>query len=172
MSIVKKQTIALGLLLLTALPLLFAAGVFITQSILQQQRRMRFRTETMVTIQLSASEIIWVKQGKEILHDGKLFDVKSINTSGKLIALTGFYDHKEDKLVKALKEIVEQNEDGNSPVKNFLVKFLFYPKSNDVNIFSIKNYWAIKKHRFRVYSDVITRLVYPAPAPPPKFSLL
>lgn len=96
----KKQTTALGFLILTALPLFYAAGIFIKQTILQQQRRMRFKTETLVTIQLPASEIVWVKQGKEILHNGQMFDVKSLKASGSIVELTGFYDHKEDKLIK------------------------------------------------------------------------
>lgn len=169
MHSVKKQTTALGLLLLTALPLFFAAGFFIKQTILQQQRRERFETESLQTIKISTTKIVWVKAEKEILHDGKLFDVKSFKTSGTVVELTGFYDHQEDKLVKQIKGLVQQKEDGSNPVNQLLVKFLFYPKNNEVNIFSIQNNWEIVKHQFPVYSEVITRLVYPAPAPPPKF---
>lgn len=169
MCSVKKQTTAFALLMLTALPLFFAAGVFIKQTILQQQRRERFETESLQTIRLSATEIVWVKAGKEILHDGKLFDIKSFKTSGTTVELIGFYDHKEDILVKQIKELNQQKEDGSNPVNQLLVKFLFYPKNNEVNIFSIQNNWKIVKHQFPVYSEVITRLVYPAPAPPPKF---
>lgn len=167
----KKQTTALGFLILTALPLFYAAGIFIKQTILQQQRRMRFKTETLVTIQLPASEIVWVKQGKEILHNGQMFDVKSLKTSGSIVELTGFYDHKEDKLIKKIKGLAEQDKDG-SLIHQLLVKFMFYPKNNDADIISIQSNWVTTTNRFAVYSELITHLVYTAPAPPPKTSLL
>ncbi|HQW82917.1 MAG TPA: hypothetical protein PK987_00565 [Ferruginibacter sp.] len=169
MSFFKKQTTALGFILLTALPLFFAAGIFIKQTILHQQRRVRFKTEKIETIRLSVSEIVWVKKGKEILHEGKLFDVKSFKTSGTIAEFTGFYDLKEDKLVKKLIGLIEQNDDASNLVNQVLITFVFYPKNNEVNIITIQNSWEIIKHQFPVFSEVITRLVYPAPAPPPKF---
>lgn len=169
MRSVKKQTTALTLLMLTALPLFFAAGIFIKQTVLQQQIRQRFETETLQTINISATDIVWVKPGKEILNNGKLFDVKSFKTLGIIVELTGFYDHKEDKLVNQIKRLIEKKEDSSNPVNQLVVKFLFYPKNSELNIFSIQNNWEIVKHQFPVYSEVITSLVYPAPVPPPKF---
>ena len=72
----KRQTTALGLLLLAALPVLISVGFFVKQSIIHRQREKRFEQEILQTITVSSKEVIWLKAGKEILHDGKMFDVK------------------------------------------------------------------------------------------------
>ena len=164
----KRQTTAIALMLLTTLPIVISVNMFVRQSIIQEQREERFNQEQLQTITISSAEIIWLKDGKEILHDGKLFDVKSFKNKDANVELTGFYDQKEDKLAKEIKGFVQQKEDSGSKADYLVVKFLFSPKYNEVSIFSIENSWQITKRQFPFYADAINEVSHPASAPPPK----
>lgn len=168
MASFKKQTTAIALMLLTALPVFISVNMFVRQSIIQEQREERFNQEKLQTITISSAEIIWLKAGKEILHDGKLFDVKSFKNNGTNLELTGFYDQKEDKLVKEIKGFVQQKEDSDRKADYLVVKFLFSPKYNEVSIFTIENNWQLIKRQFPVYAEINIEASYPAVAPPPK----
>lgn len=169
MQPLKKQITALGLLLLVALPLLLSVCIFVKQSLLQNQRKQRFETEELQTVTVSSKKINWVKAEKEILIDGKLFDVKSFKTSGSNIVLTGFYDHKEDNLVKHIKNLSQQKNDSNDSANQLAVKFLFCPTYKEPITFSLQNNWQIVAHKFPVYTEVISSMAYPTIAPPPKY---
>ena len=165
----KKQITALGLLLLVALPLLLSVCIYLKQTILQNQRKQRFETEQLQTITVLCEKTVWVKAEKEILIDGKLFDVRSFKTSGPNIVLTGFYDNKEDHLVKHIKNVNQQKNDTNGLANQLAVKFLFCPNYKESITFSIQNNWQIVVRKFPVYSDVISNMTYPTIAPPPKY---
>ena len=166
----KKQITAFGLLLIVVLPIFLSVGLYIKQLGLQNQRKQRFDTELMQTITVAAEKLVWVKAEKEILINNKLFDVNFFEKIGTNIVLTGFYDHKEDKLVKHIKDFNEQKNDTSSPINQLTVKFLFYPKYNEVNSFSLQNNsWQIITRQFPVYTENLTELTYPVPAQPPKY---
>lgn len=169
MQLLKKQTTALGLLLLVALPLLLSVCIFVKQNILQSQRKQRFETELLQTITVSSENINWEKPGKEILINGKLFDVKSFKTSGPNIVLTGFYDHKEDNLVKHIKDLSQQKNNSRGPADQLAVKFLFCANYKESITFSIQNNWQIIACKFPVYAEAVSSMSYPAVAPPPKY---
>ena len=168
MAFFKKQTTAIALMLLTALPVFISVNMFVRQSIIQEQREERFNQEQLQTITISSAEIIWLKAGKEILHDGKLFDVKSFRSNGTYLELTGFYDQKEDKFVKEIKGFFQQKEDSGSKADYLVVKFLFSPKYNEVITFTIENNWQLFKRQFPVYAEINLEASYPTAAPPPK----
>lgn len=165
----KKQITTVILLLLIAVPLLLPVVIAVKQNVLQRQRKDRFESEFLQTINISAEKILWIKPGKEILTDGKLFDVKSFKISGKTVTFTGFYDSKEDKLVRHIWDIHHQKKDSGNPLDYLTIKFLFYPKYNHTNNFLIQNNWQMIASQYPVYSETISLLSYPIVAPPPKY---
>lgn len=165
----KKQIMTLILLLLTAFPLFLSVGLVIKQKIIQFHREERFESEFLQTITVSAEKIFWIKPGKEILANGKLFDVESFKISGSTITLTGFFDGKEEKLVKDIGDINQQKKDSKSPLNHLAIKFLFYPKYNHVNNFLIHNNWQIIAGHYPVYTEAISWLSHPITSPPPKY---
>ncbi|MEP7237344.1 MAG: hypothetical protein ABI685_05755 [Ferruginibacter sp.] len=159
----------MGLLLLVALPLVISVCIFFKQTTLQNQRKQRFETEELQTITVSSEKINWIKHEKEIAIDGKLFDVESFKTSGNNTIFIGFYDNKEDKLVKHIKTVNQQKNDSNGMANQLAVKFLFCPNYKESISFSIQNTWQIVAHKFPVYTEVISSMAYPTIAPPPKY---
>jgi len=169
MLTVRKQPAAFGLLLLVALPLILSVGLFIKQKVLQFQREQRFETELSQTVIVSAENISWIEEGKEILIDGNLFDVKSVKKSGKNMLLTGFFDEKEESIVKHIKDTEQQKNDSGSPLHQLSLKFSFLPNYKEFTSFSIQNIWRIISRLFPVYVESVSSMVYPAVAPPPKY---
>ena len=104
----KKNITAIGLISLLAIPLFFAVVDILTQKNLQHTRKERFKTELIQTISITKENLHWVKKEKEVIIEGKYFDVKSYTINGNNVLLTGFYDHHEDKLAGHLKELMNQ----------------------------------------------------------------
>jgi hypothetical protein len=156
MLTVKKQLTALGLLLLVALPLFLLLGLFVKQEIVQHQREQRFKTEHLQTIIISAQNIPWAKQEKEILIDGRLFDVESIKKIGANLAITGFFDHKEDKLIKRIVKLAKQKNESGSPLSQSVIKFFFSPAINSQQeICNEQGYWKFVSQQYHRFSDRI-----------------
>ncbi len=169
MLTVKKQLTAFALLLLVALPVFLSVSFYIKQQLVQHQREQRLTTELLETVIVKAEKIDWVEVGKEIRVDGKLFDVKSFKISGNRIILTGFFDSKEEKLVKHIGDIEQQKNKSGSPLNQLAVKFLFLPNYKESSPFSIQNNWQIIVSQFPVYTESISTMSYPTVAPPPKY---
>ena len=85
MLTVKKQLTAFGLLLLVALPVVLSVCTFVNQKMLHYQRQERFETEQTQTVVIAAENISWIQDGKEVMINGKLFDVESIKQVGKTL---------------------------------------------------------------------------------------
>lgn len=169
MTTAKKQFVSFGMMLLLALPLFFTVGIYIKQQLIQHRREARFKTELLKVVTVKAKEVNWVKPGKEIQVGGKLFDVKSFKQNGSNIVFTGFFDSKEDKLVRHAKEIQQQKTKSDNPVNQSVAKFLFLPIFKEPAGFTIQNNWFFIFNRFPKYTESISDIPYPAIAPPPKY---
>jgi hypothetical protein len=156
MIIVKKQIAAFVLLLLVAMPMVLLSGLLIKKKIVHYQREERFETEHLQTVIIFAQNPSWVKLEKEILIDGKLFDVKSIKKIGSNLLLTGFFDHKEDKLKKGIVTLVQHENESGNPLSQSAIKFLFFPVFNSQQeIICDAGYWRIVSQSFRRFSEKI-----------------
>ena len=169
MTTAKKQFVSLGMLLLVALPLFFSIGSHVKQQFVKHQRRNRFKTEKLETVTIKADSVDWVKAGKEIQINGKLFDIKSFKINGANIMFTGFFDSKEDKLVKHIRQIEQHKNKSGSSASQLVAKFLFLPNYKESAAFSIQNHWLIIVNHFAVYKESLCSMPYPAVAPPPKY---
>ena len=168
MLTVRKQPVAFAMLLLVALPLIVSVGLSIKQKIVQYQREQRFETELSQTVIISVENPSWTEEEKEILIDGSLFDVKSVRSNGKNLVLTGYFDNKEEKIIKDIKNIEQQKNKSGSPLSQLDVKFLFLPNYKEITAFLIQNNWQNIVSKFPVYIEGLTNMAYPSVVPPPK----
>jgi hypothetical protein len=164
----KRKITALGFLLLMTLPLLFSAGILFKQKMMQLNRRARFEKESLEVIVLPSENIHWVKKGKEILVDGKLFDVKSFTSNNGKIAFTGFFDDEEEELIDRMNEISENREKNNSSASRLFTKFFFSPVYSESAPVSFLNPWHIIRKGFYPYTEVISSGYHPLDIPPPR----
>jgi len=124
----------------------------------------RLENQSMVHIVVDETEINWVKQGKEIWYQGKMFDIKSFSKKGNAFHIAGLFDDKETALKK---KIQEEHDAGNQQGNILLVAFinLFNSSSADVITeiyFSISNCQFGERHR--CLSDIYGAV----PTPPPQ----
>ena len=85
---------------------------------------------------LSRNQIHWVKEGRELIIDGKMFDVHSIKQlPGGTYEIYGLSDEKENQLNKEVERLLHKNKG----LQSVLVKIL----SLHVATISIDTYTAI-----------------------------
>ena len=163
----KKITTAFILLLILAVPLFFSISVLVKQQVAQYQRNEKFSKEILQTITVSTAAIYWVKPGKEILFDGKLFDVKSYVKKGNSISVTGFFDDKEDKLVQQIVKLALQKNQPGSPFSEPAIKFLFFPAYFIQHEINAALNWKYISHPYHQYDEAIPTPPCSSPVHPP-----
>ncbi len=74
------------------------------------------------TVLIPKNELRWVKPGKEIIVDEKMFDVKSITeTDNGFYRVTGLYDYEETSLKGLMKKRKQDaDENGNKQLVQLL----------------------------------------------------
>ncbi|HRI23693.1 MAG TPA: hypothetical protein PLZ45_03400 [Ferruginibacter sp.] len=168
MFIHKRKITALGFLLLVLMPLFFSAGIMLKQKVMQLHRRARFEKESLEIIVLPAEKIHWIKRGKELIVDGKLFDVKSFSTQNGTTSFTGFFDGEEDELVDRLGDATEQKKEAGNPVSQLSIKFLFSPVYSEPLAVSFLNPWHTVTTGYHFYTEITSAGVRPLDIPPPR----
>lgn len=163
----KRPITAFMLLLLLAVPLLFSVVILVKQQIAQHQRNEKFSKEILQTVTVSSSEIYWVKREKEILLNGKLFDVKSYSKNGNSISLTGFFDHKEDKLVQQIVRLALQKDHTGNPLSEPAIKFLFFPAYATQHETSSEICWQFISQQYHRFIEMIPIAPDRLPTHPP-----
>jgi ASC-1-like (ASCH) protein len=115
--------------------------------------KQRLESKMLHTVTLAENNVQWIKEGKEILVNGRMFDVKRSEHSGNdKIIFTGLYDDEETLLVNQVKK--NQQNDSNTGSK-LLAQFfqLLQATNNSVSgeifffSFSNNNYFPGQEHR-------------------------
>lgn len=143
------------MLVLLAAPLLFVAGISIKQKIVQEKMQEKLEKSLLQTVSIRNESIVWVKEGKEILINGKLFDVKSASLTGNHTVFTGLYDEDEDALKEKLNRLALQNKDDNNSSGQSLLDFLFFPVFTQEKNTAITFSWNTLDNKFHCYTELI-----------------
>lgn len=105
----------------------------IQQQAVRYEMKEKLEEQVLQTITVSEKNVQWVKKNKEILFNGKMFDVKSFSIENGLFKFTGLYDDEET----ALNEQMENNFNKNNKSSSLLISNLFqwlqsaYPGDNN-----------------------------------------
>jgi len=100
-----KKWIPVFLLLVIVMPLLASVTIMLTQQVIHFQMLEELESKNLTTIIIKKNNLKWIRQGKEIAVDGKLFDVKDISIKGADYVVRGLYDEKEATLVQLVKKM-------------------------------------------------------------------
>ncbi len=161
------KIISIGFLFLVAVPLLYSTVMLVQQKIVHHQSIERLEKTLLQTISISKDEIIWVKANKEILINGKYFDIKSFKSHGNSIELIGYFDISEDLLVKQLKGLMKSNED-KSPFNQLTVKFFLSQICLLQPDILFENNWLQYSSHYFTYDDKLINFPHRLSTPPPK----
>ncbi len=129
MQRLQHKLIAFVFLLIVAVPVFLSLQFILEKKLIQEEVDEKMKTAVLQTIRIPKADIIWIKAGKEILLDDKLFDVKHFESTNEMVTLTGFFDTEETELLSRFKKYTDTNNRDN-PLSRSAFKFLFCPVYN------------------------------------------
>lgn len=109
MKTVTKKLFNYLLLLLAAIPLIYILIFKFQQQSIRHKMEERLEASVLHTICIPENKVQWMKKGKEIKVDGKMFDIKSFHIQNGVYVFTGLYDEEETALRDNLQYEQEKN---------------------------------------------------------------
>ena len=100
-------------LLLFVVMLVPVAAPFVLQLriiLIESDAAERLERNHLEVLHIPAKNILWTKQGKEIIINNRLFDVKEFSRNTKEIVVTGIYDEVETTLEKQMTGLWQQQQ--------------------------------------------------------------
>lgn len=85
-------------------PVLFLISFCLQQQSVRHQMKERMELQHLHTITLANDDIHWIKEGKEIWVNGKMFDIKLIEPLNGMTRFSGLFDEEETLLATQLKK--------------------------------------------------------------------
>jgi hypothetical protein len=117
-----KTIPGVAIMLLVLLPCLYCIYFQAKSYMIWRQMEEKLESEQLQTLIIPVKSFRWYEEGREIVFEGMMFDVKSITRQGDKYVVTGLFDHLETKLNLAMGRI--QREQGNSPDAQIISKLL------------------------------------------------
>jgi hypothetical protein len=162
-----KKIATIFLLVLALAPVFYVLAVHTRQYTIRQRMKHELEEKMLHTITLKSSEIHWIREGKEIAIEKKLFDVKSIAyKENGMAVLTGLFDEEETDLVQQLqKNQKENNSQGSKQLAQLFQLMLVMPEfPHENNSLSI----LLSSTRFPVIESDPVAAFKTIPTPPPQ----
>jgi hypothetical protein len=120
-----KKISSFLLLTLLAAPLIIFLCFVVQQKILQHRMIEKIEHSPLQSISLHYSDSIWIKKNKEVLVNGKLFDVKSYTFVNDNIILVGLYDNEEDALKDEYRILLQAKKNKSILLDELILKLIF-----------------------------------------------
>jgi len=144
-----KKILASLMLLLVVAPLLFFIGFLVKREIIYHEMMEKLESASLHTITIRLADVNWTKKNKEVMIDGKLFDVKYAEIIDNKIKLTGLFDDEETKLEKKISTSFHSNKNQQTPYSQLKLKFIF-------------NFYFTEDHSSSSVSVIQSKDAYPA----------
>lgn len=169
MQTIRRNISSCGLLLLLALPLLFNASLLIREQLHQHAMEEKMERAALHTLSIPESAAQWTRTGKELLINGRLFDVKLLSSANGMLTLTGLFDEEEEQIKKTISENHHADKPHNYP-RIVLLANLLSPALPTLNTHPVSNLVCIRPEK--VFSpereSVLPQRDFPIPTPPPR----
>lgn len=162
-----KKILAAILLLIAAAPIFFFAGFLFKQKIIRHEMKEKLEGNFLQTITVGKADFKWVKKNKEIIIDGRLFDVKGYRIKNDSLFFTGLYDEAEQKLKKDFAGILQQKKNETAPLEQLILKLILtavVKKNTEAAFLSLTK---SVKTIFPVYNEVAVTQSIAVNTPPP-----
>jgi len=162
-----KKILAASMLAILTAPIFFLVVFFIKQLHIQQEMKEKLESASLQTIALKRSDFTWVRKNKEIVIDGKLFDIKSIVINKNEIIVTGLFDDDENKLEEMFSSVIYQKKKQAAPINKLILKFILTPVFIRSQVAIIAWLGQNPLSLFGYYDEVLINRSYAIKTPPP-----
>lgn len=116
-----KKITAFFLLLVALAPIVNLFIIPLQQQWIRHRMEEQLESGIQHEVLLAENEVRWIDNGKEMLVDGRMFDVKQIVHQGDgTLRVTGLFDDEESSLLRQLEQNQDKNNTGGNQV---LVQF-------------------------------------------------
>lgn len=142
---------AVVLLGIALAPLLFIVCSLIHQQWAKWEMTERLETSRLTTLTIAEKNLHWIKPGKEILINGRLFDIKSSVTRNGICYIKGLYDEEETAIVQHIQHQMHKEQGTHRLHQSLLCYLLFAGNPSSLNTHSIQSvavshsYWPLNE---------------------------
>lgn len=130
-----RKISVLSLLLIAMTPLVYLTILPIKQQWIRNKMEEELQEKAGHTVFIQENELHWIRPGKELLIEGKMFDVeKMVRLNNGLIKLTGLTDDEETTLLRHLEKNQEEDNMAGKKAFSFFFSFqLAMPEQNNTD---------------------------------------
>jgi hypothetical protein len=167
----KRSVMAIAMLVVISMPLCIFIFWKMQQLVVKHEMREKLGHAQLQTIEIAASDVHWHEENREILVDGKLFDVASqtpIPGTNK-IRFVGLFDEEETELEYKTGRLVRDKEKNEEETQKLLVQavWLFNSPLQNSDLLDAMFVDVSKKYSSLI-ADRVPLVDIAIPAPPPK----
>jgi hypothetical protein len=155
------------MLMIVGAPLCIFSFLWAKQIYIQHQMEEKLETAALKTIEIDNISFVWVKKGKEIVVNNKLFDIKTFTEKDGTTIFTGLYDSDETEIKKVLNNITQNETDKNNPTKLSLLKLAFSPMIKNDSFLEINIVLTTSKAHYSVFKAYPIKQLISVATPPP-----
>lgn len=160
---------ALILLITISSPSIIFIVLQIQKLVIKHEMAERLEEQNLQTIKLPADKVHWYEEDKEIIVEGKLFDVKSFTQQpDDTFLFTGLFDEEETDIKKEVDKLLQKKND-DATGKKSAARFFFLPFIKELAshlpdhpLLPIHGVWRT------IDNDHIPDIYLPVISPPPK----
>jgi hypothetical protein len=167
MTVFSTKITALFFLIAIITPIIYISSLQVKQLVIQREAMEKMETSALQKITISRNDVCWIKTGKELILNKKLFDVERFQQVNDSLILFGLFDEEETRLSEQLNHAVQKGSaDFNKKINHFiqLLQDLFYQQKHSVNFAFISK----KITHFKQASKNITESFAMVTSPPPR----
>ena len=169
MHILTKRIIASFFMAVACMPLTMSVYLLAQQQVIHANVSGHFKEQPLQTISIQTTKVVWVREGKEILLNDKLFDVKFFSETGDYLKVTGLFDAKEDELNNQIQKSEQDKSPANQTSNNLLFSFLFQPLFSNLNSIHLSNSWFLTLNNYNFSpAENLYSIYRNVSSPPPK----
>jgi hypothetical protein len=107
----RLHIISLFLGCLVLLPLVFSGGLQLFQVYLKYRAEHRLETEVLQTLSVPEHKVQWVEEGRELMVNGRMFDLKSYSVKNGILTAWGIFDEEETQAMALLNHFNDKQQD-------------------------------------------------------------
>lgn len=159
---------ALILLITIGSPSIIFTVLQVQRLVVKHEMAERLEAQNLQTIKLPSDKVRWYEENKEIIIDGKLFDVKSFTQQpDDMFLFTGLFDEEETDIKNEVEKLLQKND--NTSGKNSVARFFFLSFIRELTN-NLLDHPLIPVHGVwrAIDNDHIPDIYLPVISPPPK----
>lgn len=126
----------------------------------------KIESESLQNITVHNGEFVWIKMHKEVLINGKMFDIKTYQTKADETVFIGLFDNDEKKIIDDI-NILVNNKNKPSIIIVKLFKILLAPNIVDEGNCCLRNPSENFKKVYFIYNEAAVSQIVSKYIPPP-----